>query len=102
DVESQLRQIGVQKADVARLAQAASAHDDEIERIVSDQERVRSNMESLHGTAQERQLLQRYVKQLDEQETQLAALRKEAASLSEQQRKAQTELERLIERLVMG
>ncbi len=48
----------------------------DIDRIVDDQGRLRENMKALRGSAEEKALLQRYTKQLDEQETQLANLRK--------------------------
>lgn len=38
--------------------------------------RLRENMKALKGSAEEKALLQRYTKQLDDQETQLATLRK--------------------------
>jgi len=102
EVEAQLRKISAQKAEVARLADALASREAGISRISSDQERVRGNMAALHGTSQERQLLQRYVKELDEQETELATLRKEAAALGEAQRKAQADLEALIAALISG
>ncbi len=46
---------------------------------------------------EERQLLQRYVKQLDDQETQLATMRKDVESLSADRDRAQAALARLIE-----
>jgi Skp family chaperone for outer membrane proteins len=43
---------------------------------VDDQGRLRENMKALRGSAEEKTLLQRYTKQLDDQETELATLRK--------------------------
>lgn len=40
------------------------------------QARLRENMKALKGSTEEKLLLQRYAKQLDDQETQLAGLRK--------------------------
>jgi hypothetical protein len=56
-------------------------------------------MKSLKGTAEERQLVQRYVRQLDAQETRLEAVRQEIASLATQRNAAQAELNRFIETL---
>lgn len=39
--------------------------------IVEDQQRLRENMKALRGSAEEKQLLQRYTRQLDERETRL-------------------------------
>jgi hypothetical protein len=53
-------------------------------------------MKALRGSAEERQLLQRYTRQLDEQESRLAALQKEAASATAERAAASAELSRLI------
>jgi hypothetical protein len=47
-----------------------------IDQIFTDQGRLRENMKALKGSADEKTLLQRYTKQLDEEETQLDRLRK--------------------------
>jgi len=96
-VEASLRQVITQKAEIARLSNEMAARQREIDDIGRDQERVRENMRSLKGSSEERQLLQRYVKQLDDQENRLAVLRKEAQSLSADRDKAQEALNRFIE-----
>jgi hypothetical protein len=56
-------------------------------------------MKALRGSAEEKALLQRYTKQLDDQETQLANLRKKITD-TEAQRDAENEtLEKMIEDL---
>ena len=45
-----------------------------------DQQRLRENMKALRGSAEEKQLLQRYTRQLDAQETRLDALQTEIAA----------------------
>jgi hypothetical protein len=84
---------------VADLASQVQVKEAEIATISRDQERVRENMKSLKGTAEERQLVQRYVRQLDAQETRLETLRAEVASLTAQRNAAQTELNQFIEKL---
>jgi len=54
-------------------------------------------MKSLKGSAEEKQLLQRYVKQLNDQETRLDALRKELEELNARRAKAQEDLNKYIE-----
>jgi hypothetical protein len=71
-----LRKITAQKAVVAQLEDEMEARQHNIDRIVDDQARLRENMKALKGSAEEKALLQRYTRQLDEQETQLEALRK--------------------------
>jgi hypothetical protein len=68
----------------------------ESDQIAADQNRIRENMKALKGTSEEKSLLQRYVGQLDSQETRLAALRKESADLTTQENQAKAELDRII------
>jgi len=63
---------------------------------------VRENMKALKGSAEEKALVQRYARQLDEQENRLEALRKETTDLEQQRAKAQAELDRLIDALSFG
>jgi len=64
---------------VADLDGTIKEHQKAIDQIFTDQGRLRENMKALKGSAEERALLQRYTKQLDEEETQLDALRKKEA-----------------------
>jgi septal ring factor EnvC (AmiA/AmiB activator) len=75
-MKEELDKITTQKAVVAKLEQEMEDRQKDIDRIVADQERLRENMKALKGSAEEKALLQRYTKQLDDQETQLATLRK--------------------------
>jgi hypothetical protein len=99
ETEAALQRIFAQKAEVARLVGEIGAREAAIVAIDRDQARVRENLKALKGSAEERHLVQRYVKQLDEQENRLIALRKEQQALDAERHKAQTELERLIEAL---
>jgi len=56
-------------------------------------------MKALRGSAEEKALLQRYTKQLDEQETQLDALRKKIRETEGQRDKANGQLEKMIDEL---
>jgi len=66
---------------------------------VEDQGRLRENMKALRGSAEERALLQRYTRQLDEQETQLETLRKTIRDTEAQRDKANDQLEKMIDEL---
>jgi hypothetical protein len=57
------------------------AREADIAEIAKDQDRIRSNMSALKGSAEERSLIQRYTGELNAQEDRLAALRKELADL---------------------
>ena len=64
--------------------------------IAQDQERLRENMKALRGSPEEKQLLQRYTRQLDQQEDQLAELSKSLADTSAKLDAARTELSKLV------
>ena len=55
-----------------------------------DQQRLRENMKALRGSAEEKQLLQRYTRQLDEQENKLEALRQRDRPTTKRQREARS------------
>lgn len=96
DVAATLREVVRRRTVIAELNTQISAREGEITAISRDQERVRENMKALRGSAEERQLVQRYVQQLDDQETQLATHRRELAALNTQRAAAQTDLDRFI------
>jgi hypothetical protein len=98
-MEQALGEVITRRVEVARLDGEIGAREREIQQIARDQERVRENMKSLKGSSEERQLLQRYVRQLDEQENRLAAVRTEIASLQARRQQAQADLERFIEQI---
>jgi hypothetical protein len=64
--------------------------------ISNDQTRIRENMKALKGSSEERELLQRYARQLNSQEDQLEAIRKEVSSLQVLREKEHAELSSMI------
>lgn len=60
---------------------------------------MRQNIEALGSSNEERTLVQRYVRQLDEQENRLEELRDEIATREERLQTLQRELQELIETL---
>jgi hypothetical protein len=98
-LEAALRQVLTRKAEVARLTGEITRRQNEVNQIGTDQERVRENIRSLKGSSEEKQLLQRYVKQLDDQETRIETLRREIAALTDERTKAQQNLTTFIEGL---
>jgi hypothetical protein len=74
-----LRKILAQKAIVEGIEAKKTAGEEETQKIFDDQQRLRENMKSLKGSADEKLLLQRYTKQLNDQEDRLEALRKHRA-----------------------
>ena len=92
-----LKKISTQKAAVAKLEQEMEDRQKDIDRIVDDQGRLRENMKALRGSAEEKALLQRYTKQLDDQETQLASLRKRITDTEAQRDTENEKLERMMD-----
>ena len=96
DVAQALQKITAQKAVVAKLEEEMENRQNDIDRIVDDQGRLRENMKALKGSSEEKALLQRYTKQLDEQETQLDGLRKKIEDTEARRDKANNDLEEMI------
>jgi hypothetical protein len=94
-----LARITAEKAVVAKLEEEMENRQKDIDRIVEDQGRLRENLKALRGSAEEKALLQRYTKQLDEQETQLEALRKKIKDTEVQRDKANNALEKMVDEL---
>ena len=98
-VEDALQQIVAQKQVVSDLDDKKMERDEEQQHIFDDQQRLRENMKSLKGSAEEKKLLERYTEQLNAQETRLDALRKEIQQLQMQQDAAQAVLDKMIQDL---
>jgi len=98
-VEEALRKVLAQKTAIADLEEQKSARDDEMSKIYDDQQRLRENMKALKGSAEEKALLERYTRQLNDQENRLEALRKDLAQLEQQAAKAQEALDKTIAEL---
>jgi hypothetical protein len=98
-VEEALRKVVAQKDAIANLEEQKNARDEENQKIYDDQQRLRENMKSLKGSAEEKALVQRYVQQLNTQETRLETLRQEIAQVEAKIDSAQADLDRMIEDL---
>jgi hypothetical protein len=85
-----------QKEKVDEISSQVTERKQESDQIATDQNRIRENMKALKGSSEEKNLLQRYVGQLDTQESRLATLRKESSDLAMQQNQASAELDRMI------
>jgi hypothetical protein len=99
ELEKSLRQILAQKDAVAKLDADLKSKLSAIQDIVQDQDRLREDMKALKGTPEEKALAQRYTGELDTQENQLAALRKDYADLQDKRKAAQQALDSTIEHL---
>jgi hypothetical protein len=99
NVAEALKKIAAQKATVAKLETEMENRQKDIDRIVADQARLRENMKALKGSAEEKALLQRYTRELDQQETELDSLRKTIQDTESQRDKAETILDDMIANL---
>ena len=95
-LETALRPIITKKTELAELERQLETLEAERQTIVDDQERLRENMKALRGSAEEKQLLQRYTRQLDDQESRLVALKQEVDKTTRQVAKSRGELNALI------
>jgi chromosome segregation ATPase len=98
-MEQALERIMEQKAVVAKLEEEMENRQKDIDRIVEDQGRLRENMKALRGSPEEKALLQRYTKQLDEQETQIESLRKTIRDTEARRDRENDQLEKMIDGL---
>ena len=95
-LERAMAPIFAKRAELDAIEADIQKRGEEVTAITRDQERVRQNMAVLKGSSTERQLLERYTRQLDTQETRLEQLHGELAQLVERQGRAQSELAALI------
>jgi hypothetical protein len=94
-----LRPLLEKKAEIASLAADLDQRQAETRRMNEDQQRLRENMRALKGSAGERQLLNRYVSQLEAQENRIAVLRRETDATQAKLGAARLDLAAMIERL---
>jgi hypothetical protein len=99
EVETALRQVVKQKDEIAALDVVINGRRAEVNSISEDQKRVRENMKALKGSAEEKALVERYVRELNEQEDQVQALTKEIAETQQKRDSAQSALNDMIEKL---
>ena len=96
-VEDALRRVVNERAAVGNLESKQQALEEETHAIYDDQQRIRENLKALTDSANEKALVQRYTKQLDDQENRLDALRKQSAELQSQIDAANEALEKIIQ-----
>jgi hypothetical protein len=101
-LEATLREVLTRKTGIVRLMGEMATRERELSAIAEDQARLRENMKALSGSSEERQLRQRYVRQLEDQETRLDRLRGELRSLTAERDRAQADLARFIESMDVG
>ena len=99
DLRKALKPVIDKRLELAAVERKLAEVTSQQEAITNDQARLRENMKALRGSAEEKQLLQRYTRQLNEQEDQLEALKKSLAQVTAEQSRLQTELSALVDKL---
>jgi hypothetical protein len=77
---------------IAQLDNSMKLHDDEAQKIESDQKRLRENIEALSKTAEAKILITRYIAKANDQETRMEELEKERKALEAQKQQLASEL----------
>jgi hypothetical protein len=101
EVEKALRKISGQKNDIAVLDAMIAGRRTQVTSISEDQQRVRENLKALKGSAEEKALVERYVRELNEQEDRVQALRHEISETQQKRDAAQSTLNTMVENLTM-
>lgn len=102
DVERALRPILDVKQALTNVNAEIKARNDEMQQIFRDQERLRENRKALGNLQEERSLVARYTRQLEEQETRLDVLKREIAEREARRQKIQADLDALVAALAFG
>jgi hypothetical protein len=101
EVEKALRKIVAQKNDIAVIDAVITGRRSQVTSISEDQQRVRENMKALKGSAEEKALVERYVRELNEQEDRVQNLRHEIVEMQQKRDAAQSALNGMVEALQM-
>ena len=95
-IEQAFKRVLDQKAVIAEFDSQAKMRRQEESSITNDQVRIRENMKALKGSVEEKALLQRYTRQLDQQEDRLGTLRSQIADLTTQRQQASDQLDKIL------
>ncbi len=99
EIDRALRKVLAQKNNVAAIDAEVTSRKAKISGITEDQQRVRENMKALKGSVEEKALVARYVRELNEQEDRVQSLHHELADLQQKREAEQKTLNDMIESL---
>jgi hypothetical protein len=99
ELKSALEKIVRKKNEISILDDGIQKQQTQIENINSDQNRLRENMKALKGSAEEKALLQRYTRELNDQEDNLQSARSEKSKLELQRAQGKQELDRMLQEI---
>jgi chromosome segregation ATPase len=98
-IATTLREVLALRERVAVLTQDEQRLTEERAQLFKDQERIRSNIESLKSGASQRELAERFVAKLSEQENRLDAIGAELEKLSKERKEANEEVNHRLQSL---
>jgi hypothetical protein len=98
DLAAVLGPVIDKRRELAEYDEQIKRLDEERQAIFTDQARLRDNLKSLGRSSEERRLIERYTRQLDEGENRLTALRDETTRVSSARDRARDELAQAIAR----
>jgi hypothetical protein len=99
ELEQALRKIIQQKNQISGIDQQMQTRQSQINSINQDQTRLRENMKALKGSVEEKTLLQRYTRELNDQEDKLQSTRTELEHLMVQRAEGQKQLDQMLQEL---
>ncbi len=97
ELEQALRNIIAKKNEIAGFEREIKEREAQVGSINQDQERLRENMKALKGSAEEKALLQRYTRELNDQEDKLEAVRGEMSTLEAQRAQGRQQLDQMLQ-----
>jgi hypothetical protein len=101
ELEQALRRVAVAKNNIAALDAEIASRKTQRSSIAEDQQRVRENMKALKGSAEEKALVERYARELNEQEDKVQALQRDMSELQLKREDAQKTLNDMIEGMTL-
>jgi hypothetical protein len=99
ETEKSLREVAGRLAAIDALEQKIGVLEAERGGIFTDQQRLRENLQRLGQSPDEARLRQRYVKQLDDQENRIAAMKTDKETLESERETARRQLDEFIRQL---
>ena len=95
----QLERISSQKESIAAADNDIRAAQQQLSEVVQDEQRVRDNIGSLNRVSGQQDLVQKYSRQLSDQETRIATLRDQLSELRKKKAALESELNSLIDKM---
>jgi hypothetical protein len=96
EMEAAFRKVLDQKNAVAAIDGKIQSRQQDVASISKDQDRIRENMKALKGGVEEKQLVGRYVHELNAQEDHLSSLRSQLATLKKQREEAEIQFDHIM------